>query len=135
MARRPKDRKEAPPGKSEIQGVPIITPPSAMVFAKMLHVGCPPIRAIHYMFPHLDVDAAKAVARSWLNDRLTLNAVEELNGGNWQDLDKDKRLQLALDKNNAEAAFYLWTSNLADTEHKDGLDLSLIHISEPTRPY
>lgn len=107
--------------------VPTMTSDLALVFAKLLSVGCPPIRATLYCAPQLNEtdagrDTAKKVARQWAADVQVLEAITSINGGKWHELPAEKRYQLALEKHNAEWAFFLWTTNVNDVEHREGLE-------------
>lgn len=107
--------------------VPVMNEALALVYAKLLTVGCPPVRAVIYVVPSLNEtepgrEAAKKVARQWAADVHVLKALASINGGDWQDLPPEKRYQLALDKNLGEAAFHLWTVNFGDVEHREGLE-------------
>lgn len=111
-----------PQASSEGPKVPEMTPALAAVFAKLLSVGCPPLRAVLYVCPAFDKDTAEAVKRAWLNDAHVLQALETLQGGAWVDLPPEKRYELALDKHFSEMAFHLWATNFGEVEHKEGLD-------------
>lgn len=93
-----------------------------MTFAQLLHVGCPPQRAILYVFPLLDKDDCKATTAEWMASPLVLQAVEQLNGGAWMHLAPEKRYELSLAKHISEMAFYLYANNFNDIEHKEGLE-------------
>src|SRR3990167_2631937 len=101
--------------------VPTMTGPMAALFAKMLNVGCPLERAVHYCVPGIDKDLAKLTAQQWASDALVHAALTELNGGPWMDLPAETRYKLALDKHTAEVAFYIWAGNFNDIEHAEGL--------------
>lgn len=132
MAKKPSEQKPTDAFKREVDElkgglVPTMTAPLALVYAKLLVVGCPPIRAVLYVAPQLaDSDAgktlAKKVAWQWTHDALVLQALSSINGGDWQELSKEQRFKLALEKSNAEAAFYLWTTNFGDVDSREGLD-------------
>lgn len=106
--------------------VPEMTDELALVYAKLLSVGCPPILAVLYCAPELRLtdqgkEAAKRIAAHWTSDALVLAAVDNINGGKWHELPIEKRLELARAKSDAEAAFYLWTTNFSTVEHTEGL--------------
>ena len=106
--------------------VPDMTEELALVYAKLLSVGCPPIRAVVYCAPELGMtqqglEAAKKIAGRWVADALVLAAVDNINGGKWHDLPVERRLELARQKSDAEAAFYLWTTNFSMVDHTEGL--------------
>lgn len=126
MARKNPDRVVAPKPTGQGTGnppsdIPQLTGPTALVFAKMLTVGVPSWRAVLYIVPQLDRDAAVLTGRLWGADKLTHEALADLNGGEWMNLPPEQRYKLALDKNISEAAFYLWSTNFCDTDHAEGL--------------
>lgn len=123
------DRQPSEPFARELeQGVAFaVTEPMALVYAKLLKVGCPPTRAICYIHPHLleteqGRSTAKTLASRWNADALVLEALASINGGKWHELPEETRYKLAIEKNNAEASFFLWTSNLAETDSREGLE-------------
>lgn len=121
--KRDKDRRPSQEMKVDLEtGAPVMSPPLALVFAKLLHVGCPPVRAVLYCAPRLDKDTAQKVSRLWLNDAEVLRAVEGLNGGAWAELPPEKRYELAYNKHLSEHAFYLWVTNWNDVEHNEGIN-------------
>lgn len=96
----------------------------AVVFAKLLSAGCPPAKAIAYLFQDVadEPDICKELAKQWLSDSLVRKAIDHLNGGAWAELSKERRFQLALDQCNAEAAYFLWTTPFGTIEHREGLE-------------
>lgn len=104
-----------------------LTEDVALVYAKLLSVGCPPIRAVLYITPSLNEtekgrETAKKVAFQWQHSKLTMDCLDSINGGKWHELPAERRYQLALDKSNAECAFYLWTTNYNSIEHREGIE-------------
>lgn len=125
----PGERKPADHFERELnQGlVAELTPQIAMVYAKLLTAGCPPVRGVYYCIPSLTTDkkgieTAKHIARTWMHDERVLGALNNINGGEWHTLPPERRAQLALDKHNAEWSFYLWTTNVNDIESREGLE-------------
>ena len=114
--------------KQDLGGlVPPMTPAIACIYAKMLSIGCPPIRAVLYVYPALietqkGRDVAKLTATRWMHDVLVLDAINNINGGAFHELDQQTRFRLALTKHLAEKAFYLYTTNFNDVENREGLD-------------
>jgi hypothetical protein len=100
-------------------GMPVMTEDLALVFATLLHVGCPPIRAVLVIKPETTKEIAEVTARQWLNDALVLSAMEDRIGGKWMELPMDKRMELARTKHIAEMAFYLWSGNFNDAMSKE----------------
>lgn len=92
-----------------------LTPERAATFARMLSTGIPQLTALAYFDPgyfrSLKVRDRKAWLRRWTGDPLVVAAVNDLNGGEWHDLGKDRRLALATEKHAAELAFFLYTNN------------------------
>lgn len=102
--------------------IPQMSDEMADIYAKLLMVGAPPVMAVRYCSPKLDIDTAKATADRWRSDPRVLHALETRMGGKWIDLPIERRAELALDKQVAEAIFHLWTVNLAGMDDKGGLD-------------
>lgn len=76
-----------------------------------------------YLAGLLDEDTRDAKiaawARVWQRDPLLLQAMTDHNGAEWQDLDAERRLQLAIDKHMAELAYFLYSHNYASLVGKD----------------
>jgi len=107
--------------------IPAMTNEMAIVYAKLLNVGCPPIRAVLYCAPWLmeseeGKQLAKKVAASWCADALVIEALSSINGGKWHELPMETRAKLAIEKNNAEAAFFLWSANFGDMSAREEID-------------
>lgn len=107
--------------------VPAMTDALAVVYAKLLKVGCPGLRAVFYCCPNLTrdekgLDVAKQTLRLWNADALVLEALENINGGKYHELPEETRLRIAIEKSNAEAAFYLYANNFNDMESRDQLE-------------
>jgi len=118
-----KERKPTSSLLKDLQaGVYTMTDQLALIYAKLLTVGCPPIRAVIYCCPDIELELAKKVSRVWLNDAGVLRALESINGGTWHELPPETRYKLALDKHKSELAFYLWTTNFNDIEHREGIE-------------
>lgn len=80
----------------------------------MLTAGLPPQHAVLYFLSDPDAATAEEVHRlafAWQRSADVLAAIAQLNGGDWVDLDEDRRLQIALDKHHAELAYYLYTTS------------------------
>lgn len=102
--------------------IPKMTEENALVFAQLLYAGCPAETAVLYMWKDAVPELAAGVAREWLRDRLVLLAVEQLNGGQWIQLDDKKRYELSLRKVLAEMAFYIWNTNFSEIRDKVDLE-------------
>lgn len=102
---------------------PPLSPDFAREFVKLLHAGIPSLDALGYFAPahfaSLSINSRKEWLSRWQNSPIMAKAASAFAGGNWQDLDKDARLQLALDKHMAELAYFLYTADYAKSE---GLD-------------
>lgn len=105
---------------------PTLTAESAYEIAKLLAAGCPIGVACAFVWPKYDASLVgysddDVVRARWhenvARDRLTLDAVTKLNGAEWQNLPKEERLQIALDKHFAECAFVLYTNNYSTAEN------------------
>lgn len=108
-----------PPKPGEVDPTPIW----AMLFAKLLHVGCPPVEAVAHILPELadDREQCVVVAVRWKRDALVIGELNQLNGGAFIDLPRDTRLKLVWEKLTAEAAYYLWDANFCNIRDKDEL--------------
>lgn len=102
--------------------VPELTPEVAAIFAKLLSIGCPTVKAMAYFAPGLSKETLTAVSKVWAQDTLVQEALNTLWGGAWIDLPAPKRYELALDKMLAEAAFFVWTTSWVDAGTKEDLD-------------
>lgn len=117
--RRNKKRSDIP-GTRSLWREPKLTADVAYEFVKLLSSGIPAARAIAYFAPdyYTSIDTAKR--RDWLsrwsNDVVVATAAAKFNSGQWQELEKDARLQIALDKHLAELAYYLYTTTFAEAE-------------------
>lgn len=104
-------------------GPPVLTPQLAQVFAQLLHAGCPQLKAVEYMAPHLSVEEMKATLKEWMAGGLIVEAVEQLQGGAWITLPAEKRYELALQKHLSEAAFFLYANNFNEVGGKESLEM------------
>jgi hypothetical protein len=97
---------------------------------KLVHTGIGPDLAVRYLVPSISTcetidedekeELCAAVAARWYRDHKVLRAINIFNGGNWQDLDAERRLSIARDKSYAELAHYLYSHNY---EHLQGIEL------------
>lgn len=93
------------------------TPDQAKQFALMLHVGLPPTEAVLYFLPPDDAADPAIVAatvRAWTTARDTLREQQRLQGGRWEDMSLDQRIQTSLDKHYAEKAYFLYSRHFAE---------------------
>lgn len=71
----------------------------------------------------LDEDARDAKLRTWAlawqRDPALLAATTAMNGDDWQSLDAERRLQIAIDKHMAELAYFLYSRSYASLVGKD----------------
>lgn len=94
----------------------------AIQFATMLHVGVPPSQAILYFASEeeaADPTFLIELRDAWLKHREVGKEVNRLQGGNWEDLSLEQRIQIALDKNYAEKAFFLYSNNFNEVSGAD----------------
>lgn len=98
---------------------------TALQFVKLLNAGLPAPMALQYISPEfwaaLTETEKKLAIKRWMGSVLIRDAVTALNKGEWQELDKDARIDIALDKHAAELAYLLYTHNINEVE--DGLTL------------
>lgn len=114
---------EVKPDPNTPTGPPLLTPKLAGVYAQLLHAGCPALKAVEYIAPHLSVDEMKATLKVWLTSDLIVEAVEQLQGGAWVSLPAEKRYELALQKHVSEAAFFLFANNFNEVGGKEHLEM------------
>ncbi len=118
--RRPRGRRTS--AEAVATPVPPLTRELADQFVKCLSAGLPAATAFAYCAPDVsDPRHASTALAKWLNDPLLVLAVNALNGGEWHELEPDRRLEVALDKHFAELAYYLWSHNFAVS---DGAELA-----------
>lgn len=95
---------------------------TAMEFVKLQAAGLPYTHIFHYLgaawWALLDEDVQTATIGAWLASPMVARAAVTLNGGAWQDLDKDTRIDIALDKHASQLAYLLYTTNPNDVEDK-----------------
>lgn len=101
---------------------PAMTPELAQVYAKLLTAGCPELTAVQYMAPWLELDLLRPTALAWKTNPDVLQAVNGLNGGAWFDLEPEARMKLAMQKSDAEIAFWLWDASFTDLTAKEELE-------------
>jgi hypothetical protein len=81
--------------------------------------GVPAVEALAYFFKgdeHLTKVAIAKRAQEWDTHALTKAAWDAFNGGAWEELDDDKRVEVAVDHHIAQCAYVLYT---ADITHPD----------------
>lgn len=103
---------------------PELTKDVAFQFVRILGAGIPALDALIYFAPEhfalIDDKQRLDWLTAWSTSPLTVRALNTLNGAAWEDLDKDKRLELALDKTLAGLAYFLYTHDYAMV---DGVEL------------
>lgn len=100
--------------------IPALTDALAHTFVKILMAGVPPATAVAYCAPQIETEDGQArTLRAWTNDPLMARAIASFNGGEWHELDPDKRIELALDKASAELAYYLWSHSYETATGED----------------
>ena len=88
------------------------TPEQAYQFALMLQAGMPASDAIRYFFEAPD---QKAMCDRWLASRELAKAVRTLQRDKgWQEMSTEERIQLAVDKNYNEMAYFLYAHNYSE---------------------
>lgn len=114
---------EVKPDPNQLTGPPEMTAQLAEVYAQLLHAGCPGLKAVEYIAPHLTLDEMKDTLKRWLTSALVQAAVEQLHGGAWIALPAEKRYELALQKHLSEAAFFLFANNFNEVGGKEHLEM------------
>lgn len=124
MAKRAKtERVPVPSGEPVRPGDAItLTDDYVLLFAKLLTVGYPPEMAVKAMFPPMEPLQLTSTVAAWMADTRIHHEVASINGGQWHTLDKMKRFELAYEKMQAEAAFWMWSTNWATLSAKEDLD-------------
>lgn len=107
----------APQSASE----PQLSEATAVLFARLCYVGCPVEQAMDYLAPSCTIERRKVLTGEWAGSELVKAKVKLLIGGNWMEMTPEQRYRLALDKSDAEMAFYLHTNSFVTTEHKEGV--------------
>jgi hypothetical protein len=97
--------------------IPRPTKDQAEQFALMLSVGLPPNEAILYFIPEEDAsDPSLVVAYRdrWLSSPQVRAELNRLQGGSWEAMPLQARIQTALDKHYAEKAYFLYSHNYSE---------------------
>lgn len=96
---------------------PALTDQTALELVKLIHSGIPGVLCLSYIAPQFYDTQTDKQRATWLADwqrhPLMAKAAAHFNKAEWQDLDGDARLHIALDKHLAELAYYLYTSDFA----------------------
>ena len=108
--------------------MPKLTYTAALEFVKLINTGIGPTLAVGYMVPTISAiedddersEWCEKIAAQWYRNPLVLRAINEFNGGAWQELEPDRRLRVSLDKAYAEYAFFLYSHDYATL---DGVNL------------
>lgn len=97
------------------KALPALTAEGAAEYVKLRAAGLPAVEAVQQFAgkgPHFSAKRIRAWADAWETAPLVVAAWEVWNGGRWQDLEPDRRLELALDHHLAQIAYYLYTSDI-----------------------
>jgi hypothetical protein len=84
-----------------------LTPEMASTLALLLHAGVPMEDCVRRIAPRVTDENVPDVVKRWAKAATLADATALLHGGAWETLDKDRRLELSLDKHMAELAHYL----------------------------
>lgn len=95
------------------------TAEQAYEMAKLLLAGVPQDDALAYVLGSVEAGVLAVALPRWMQSRLVVDALATLAGGRWPDLEPDARLDVALDKHNAELAHYLYTHDFETAEGKE----------------
>lgn len=102
---------------------------TAAEFVKLQFAGLPYPHVMHYLAPEywatLDDEARGRAINQWLASPLVAKAAADFNKGAWQDLARERRVELALDKHASELAYLLYTHNVNDID--DSLTLKKVN--------
>lgn len=112
------DVRDREAGVCETLGVPMTGPTKdqALKFALMIQHGYPSEHAIQYFFPEMVVtqnaEGLSQAHRLWTLSKEVKDAILTVQDGKeWQDLTLDQQIEFALNKNYAELAYFLYSSN------------------------
>lgn len=109
---------------------PKLTAKTAADFAQLLHCGIPAQEALQRLddtyWQACDEPARVEWERKWMRSRPVIAAQRSLHGGDWENLDADERLSLAIKKHFAELAYFLIRNNFAALE---GAELAKANIA------
>lgn len=99
---------------------PQLTGEIAYALARMLMAGIPFQQAVAYFAPDtwakMQARDRKAWVTRWANDPALTLEMAKLQGAAWHELEPDTRLAFALDKHEAELAYYLYRHNFVQAE-------------------
>lgn len=93
-----------------------------MLTANLMQAGLPLALAIQYLIPGHDSRKYVELASAWEQDPLLREAVDGVNGGTWASLAPEVRYKLALDKNTAEMAYFLYSSSFIGAGSREDID-------------
>lgn len=102
--------------------LPDWTEDRAVLWAKLLFAGCPPMQAVIFFVQGLTIEQQKEALRLWSTHPLTQKAVNDLQGGSWLDLTNEQRVRIAYDKHIAEVAFYVHSHSFVQASDKDDIE-------------
>lgn len=97
--------------------VPAITPALAARFVKLLGSGLPPIEAMLQVAPQQvasfrrNAELMNKWVAYWMEDGHVQAEIERGNGGPWESLSLEKRLDLALNHSFSQLAYFLYTTD------------------------
>lgn len=96
-----------------------LTKDLAFQFAVMINSGMPPAHAILYFMEEADQTELRVTLKTWLGSPFVRSALRTLQGKSWQDMSLDEKVKFAVEKNYAEAAYYLYSTNYAELTGAD----------------
>lgn len=91
----------------------------AWQFALMLQSGMPVSDIMCYFLPDSSEGERNSIAAGWTRSKLLQEAVNKLNGKEWEKMSMEERIQKSIDKHYSELAYFLWTRNYSQVS---GLD-------------
>jgi len=87
---------------------------SADQFAVILSSGCPPLRALTYFYPDLQLRELMVELERWMKSAKVRRAIVKLQGKEWEKMSLQEKLEYSINKHYSELAFFLYNSNYND---------------------
>lgn len=98
--------------------MPVLTAPAAAEYVKLRASGLPPTDAIQCFTKgeRHNRQTLRELAADWESSAFVQTAWDAWNGAQWQDMDEEARLQLAMTHHLAQCAYVLYTTDYTDPD-------------------
>lgn len=93
-----------------------ITADEAQQFALILASGMPHLDAMGYLRPDLEGQDLKVELDRWMGSAKVQQAIVTLQGGAWQAMPLDRKIEFAIEKHYTELAYFLYRNNYNDLD-------------------